>query len=92
MKTIKLFATLRDIAGTKNLDVPFEAGQTVRDLIRAIDATCPEIGSKLVDAQGNLSQVIHIYVRGRNVEWLNGLDTVIRDEDDVLLVPPAAGG
>jgi molybdopterin synthase sulfur carrier subunit len=92
MKTVKLFATLRDIAGTKKLNVPFEDGQTVRDLIAAIHAINPAIGAKLVEPEGTLSKVVHVYVRGRNVEWLDGLDTVIREDDDVLLVPPAAGG
>lgn len=92
MKTIKLFATLRDIAGTKKLDVPFETGQTVRELIQAINDVNPAIGTALLNTDGDLSKVVHVYVRGRNVEWLDGLDTVIHEDDDVLLVPPAAGG
>lgn len=92
MKNIKLFATIRDIAGTKMLSVPFEAGGTVRDLIRSIRDACPAVGTLLVNEDGSLSQVIHIYVRGRNVEWLDGLDTVIGDQDDVMLIPPTAGG
>jgi sulfur-carrier protein len=92
MKDVKLFATLRTMAGTKKLQVPFEDGGTVRDLVAAIGAVHPEIAAKLLDESGALSQVVHIYVHGRNVEWLDGLDTVINEGDDVLLVPPAAGG
>jgi molybdopterin synthase sulfur carrier subunit len=92
MKTIKLFAILRDMAGAKKLTVPFEDGGPVRDLIRAIGEVHPQIGAKLLDDDGQLSQVVHIYIRGRNAEWLQGLDTVIHEQDDVLLVPPAAGG
>ena len=46
----------------------------------------------VLDENGDLSTLIHIYVRGRNVEWLDGLDTVITDKDDVFIVPPMAGG
>jgi molybdopterin synthase sulfur carrier subunit len=93
MKTVKLFATLRDMAGgKKQISVPFEAGQPVRELVHAIAQTYPEIGEKLLGAEGDLSKVVHIYVRGRNVEWLDGLDTIVGEQDEVILVPPAAGG
>ena len=92
MKSIRLFATVRDMVGSGKLHVPFESGDTVRDLICSIDGINHELGEKLLDENGDLSKLIHIYVRGRNVEWLEGLDTVITDEDDVFIVPPMAGG
>lgn len=92
MKTIRLFATVRELVGSKRLSVPFEDGDTVRTLVQHINAACPELGAKLVDADGGLSSLIHIYVRGRNVEWLDGLDTVVSAADDVFIVPPMAGG
>jgi sulfur-carrier protein len=92
MKTIKLFATIREMAGAKTLTVPFQDGDTVRDLVHAIQQVNPAIGDKLLDEHGQLSAIVHIYVRGRNVEWMAGLDTVIHADDDVLLVPPTAGG
>jgi len=92
MKTIRLFATVRDIVGSKSIDVPFKAGDTVRDLIDVIDTTYPDLGETLLDESGALSSSMHIYVHGRNVEWLNGLDTVIGASDDVFIVPPIAGG
>jgi sulfur-carrier protein len=92
MKTIRLFATVRDVVGRKNINVPFQAGDTVRNLIDAINANHPQLGEKLLDESGALSSSIHIYVRGRNIEWLNGLDTMIGESDDVFVVPPIAGG
>ena len=92
MKTVKLFATVRDIVGSKTLDVPIQPGATVRDLVVAIAAVQPELGAKLVDGAGQLSEDIHIYVRGRNVVWLDELETVIGERDDVFIVPPMAGG
>jgi molybdopterin synthase sulfur carrier subunit len=92
MKTVRLFATVRDIVGNKNISIPLEEGGTVRDLIRSIGHVYPELGNKLLDPTGQLSSVIHIYVGGRNVEWLEGMDTVIAENDDVFIVPPMAGG
>jgi molybdopterin synthase sulfur carrier subunit len=91
MRTVKLFATLRDLAGAKTLDIPFERG-SVRDLVRAIGEVCPPIAAKMLDEQGQLNGVVHILVNGRNVEWLQGMDTSIEADDDLILIPPAAGG
>ncbi len=91
-KTIKLFATLRDIAGAKEITVPLENGMTARDLVRAVTAAHPELGSKILNEDGELSGLVHIFVDGRNIEWLNGLDTVISEDTDLVLIPPVAGG
>lgn len=92
MKKIRLFATLRDIAGAKELAVPLDGVGTVRDLIRAVSETCPELGRKILNDQGELSGLVHVFVQGRNVMWLEGLDTVIGETDEIILVPPVAGG
>jgi molybdopterin converting factor small subunit len=31
-------------------------------------------------------------VHGRNIHWLNGLDTLVRESDQIVLMPPSAGG
>lgn len=92
MKTIRLFATVSDIVGTRRLTVPFEDGNTVRDLIGSIHEVSPALSAKLLDENGELSPLIHIYVGGRNVEWIGGLEAVIHNRDDVFIVPPLAGG
>ncbi len=70
MASIKLFATLRDIAGAKVLEVSFENVSIARDL----------------------TGQVHILVNGRNIMWLQGLDTPISEADNVVLIPPVAGG
>ena len=93
MKTLKLFATLRDIAGKKEIDVPFEDGQTVRQLIATISELYPDLGDQIIDSTGELTGLVHILVHGRHVHWMeDGLDTAIRERDQIVLLPPAAGG
>ncbi|MBN1681645.1 MAG: MoaD family protein [Anaerolineae bacterium] len=91
-KTIRLFVTLRDLAGSKTLSVPLDSGSTVRDLIQAINAANPAIATALLDSEGQLSDAVFIYVHGRNVIGLQGLDTPIREDDEIMLVPPMVGG
>lgn len=92
MINVKLFATLRDIAGEKAIDVPFEYGGTARDLVAAIEQVNPPLGREILDANGELTGTVHILVHGRNIVWLDDLDTVIEEGQDIDLVPPTAGG
>lgn len=92
MRQIKLFATLREIAGTKEISVPLPDGATVRDLMQLIGQISTALHDKIITPEGTFTGLVHVYVSGRNVEWLQGLDTVIRESDDVFLIPPVAGG
>ncbi len=91
MKRLKLFATLRDLVGAPAITVPFEEG-TVRELVQAIHAEHPVLAEKILDGDGQLTGLVHIFVEGRNIEWLQGLDTRIKPGDELFLIPPVAGG
>ncbi len=92
MTTVKLLASFRDIAGKKELIVPLKPGGTVRDLIQSIGEINPDIRETIVDEEGELTDVVQILLAGRNIIWLDGLDTVIESEQSVTLIPPVAGG
>jgi molybdopterin synthase sulfur carrier subunit len=92
MRTIKLLATLRDLAGAREIAVPFENGGTVRQLIHAVREVSPELGAKIMDQNGQLTGLVHVFVHGRNIDWLQGLDTVVDESDELMLIPPVAGG
>lgn len=92
MKTIKLFATLRDIAGVREIHVPFREGETVRDLLTDVTNAHPTLGAAIITPNGELTGLVHILVHGRHIQWLEGLDTVIRSEDQLVFLPPSAGG
>ncbi|MEL6269126.1 MAG: ubiquitin-like small modifier protein 1 [Chloroflexota bacterium] len=91
-KTVKLFATLRDLTGKKTLNIPFEDGQTVRKLIDDLATLEPNLHNEIINANGEMTGLVHILVHGRNIDWLNGLDTTIKETDIVTLLPPSAGG
>ncbi|MDX1992575.1 MAG: ubiquitin-like small modifier protein 1 [bacterium] len=92
MKTVRLFATLRDIAGTKEIQIPFRDGQTVRELLSDVTVLHPKLGTAIVHPNGELTGLVHILVHGRNIYWLDGLDTTIREDDQLVFLPPSAGG
>jgi sulfur-carrier protein len=91
-KCLKLYSTLRDAVGAKEVVIPFQNIITVRDMIRVIGTVNPALGAKIVNEDGELTGLVHILVHGRNIMWLQGLDTVVSDKDEVIMIPPTAGG
>ena len=46
----------------------------------------------MVDTAGKLLQRIHIFVNGRNIIYLNGIETIIPEKANISIFPPVGGG
>ena len=91
-KRLRLFSTLRDAVGLKEVTIPFENSQTVRDMLHTIGGINPVLRQEILGEDGELTGLVHILVDGRNIMWLQGLDTVVEQSAEVVLLPPSAGG
>lgn len=89
--TIRIFATFREKIGKKSIEYNFLANITVLEAIRIF---CKEfnICSDIFDDQFNIIEYISILIHGRNISLLNGLKTVLKDNDELSIFPPLAGG
>ena len=52
----------------------------------------PGIKERLVDEQGELKEFVNVYTNGEDIRFLDGLDTQLKDGDEVSIVPAVAGG
>ena len=87
---VKLFAYLRDYAGVREVEV--SRCETVRQLLGEL---CGRFGARfekeLFDKE-HLSGRVIVLVNGRNILDLKGLDTELKEDDEVSLFPVVAGG
>ncbi|HXF84633.1 MAG TPA: MoaD/ThiS family protein [Anaerolineales bacterium] len=65
---------------------------TVAELIEHIIETYPPIKPHLVDSNGNLRRYFNIFVNGVHIRELNGMDTLLKEDDKIILMASAAGG
>lgn len=89
---VKFLATLYDLTGVLKTEVEVPDGITVRELIDHLGKRFERLKSEVLDEKGELKPMFNVLVNGRAVEWLNGLDTKLKDGDEVVFIPPAAGG
>ena len=50
------------------------------------------VKERLCDESGELRRFINIYVNGEDIRFLSGLETPLKDGDEVSIVPAVAGG
>lgn len=88
---VKLFAAVRDSFGERRLVVPTYAGQSVRDLLAVIcDGVAQE--QAIFTRQGVPRPELVFMVNGRNIAFLQGLETALHAGDEVAVFPPMSGG
>ncbi len=66
-------------------------GVSLEAIIKDLDGNHPGIGNRLLDDSG-LRRFINVYVNDEDVRFLEGLQTVIADNDSITILPAVAGG
>ena len=90
---VNFYATLRQIAGQKSIEVDVPHGVTVGELLEAVLERFPEMRAELVDENGELYRHVHLFVIGRDAPFLeNKIDTVIQPGDKIDFFPAVGGG
>lgn len=85
MPTIKLYANLRKLAGTKELSI---AGTTVGALVNELARQHPSV-CEVVLENGELCPHILVTLNGRHV---TDLEAPVAEQDIIAIFPPIAGG
>jgi molybdopterin synthase sulfur carrier subunit len=93
MVRVRGFAVFGDILGSEELEISTGA-ETIAELIAYLGR---RIGKELEDAlldrdTGEIQRGNKVLVNGRDVEFLQGLATRLRDGDRVVFFPPVGGG
>ena len=68
------------------------AGETVREVVRALEAEWPGMAFRLCYETGELRTFVNVFVNGRNVHYLQGLDTPVPAGATLHILPSVAGG
>ena len=87
---VKVFGGLSQLVNSPAFDVSVANPSNVGDIIRAIRKTSPPLAEKL--AAGLKDGYINILLNGRNVRFLDGMQTQLAAGSTVAFIPPIGGG
>jgi len=68
------------------------SASTPGELIEKIVEQYPSVRFHLVDGEGNLRRHFNIFVNGTHIRDLEGMETQLKEQDQVILMASAAGG
>jgi molybdopterin converting factor small subunit len=72
-------------------------GGTLAEVIDDLEGNHPGIKDRLIDtgtdgADGDLRRFVNVYVNDEDVRFTGGLETAVKDGDQVVVLPAVAGG
>ena len=88
--TVRIPTPLRLLTGER--ETVSSTGATVRDLVESLEASFPGMRERLCDEGGELRRFVNVYVNGEDVRFLAGLQSALKEGDEISIVPAVAGG
>jgi molybdopterin synthase sulfur carrier subunit len=87
---VRIPTPLRNLTGGQ--DLVNTNGGTLASAIDGLDDAHPGLKERLCDERGELRRFVNIYINGEDVRFLSGLNSELKDGDEVSIVPAVAGG
>lgn len=91
--TVKFIGAFRHFSGAGELELSSKDLNSVSELVTALIIEIPEIESSLIDQHlEKPSPNALILVNGREIGVFAGIDTKLKDGDEIVLIPVMHGG
>jgi molybdopterin synthase sulfur carrier subunit len=91
--TVKFLGALRHISGAGELALNIKGVLSIKELMNEIVRKVPALKPSLTHQQPeDLRSNTLMLVNGREISALNGLETNLKDGDEIIFVPVVHGG
>ena len=90
MSKIRIPTPLRRLTNEKD-EVESNAS-SISELVVDLEEQFPGIKDRLCEDDGTIRKFINIYVNDEDIRFLDGVNTKIKNEDIVSIIPAIAGG
>ena len=68
------------------------SGNTVKAVLGTITGQYPELGKRLFKSENEVNRFVNLFLNDEDVRFLENLDTLLKDGDELSIVPAIAGG
>lgn len=90
MTIVYIPTPLRRLTGGQS-KVNVSAGD-IADLLEQLEAHYPGLKDRICENDGQVKRFVNVFVNGEEIRTLQGLATVLTEEDEVSIIPAMAGG
>jgi len=91
---VRSILTIKKILGNGEIDMPVPENTTLQELVAIlVNRFGDELTSLLREPENkNSLPTVRYMVNGRDIAFLNGMETALHSGDEVLILPPVSGG
>lgn len=87
---VKFFGPLTQTTGESDIEIE---AFTIKDAINILTGKYGEhFKSRVCDERGRLRKFVNVYVNGRDIRFINYLETTLNEGDAVSIIPAVGGG
>jgi molybdopterin converting factor small subunit len=91
--TLRFLGIFRKAYGRGQALIKIRRNEKLESLIEKVSEASPNLGRVLIDPElGNPLSNAVILVNGKEIGLLNGLETPLRDHDEIVFIPVIHGG
>ena len=88
--TVRIPTPLRTL--TNGQDEVQAEGANVGALVENLEGSYPGIKERLIGEDGEVRRFVNVYVNQEDIRFLENQATLLKDGDDVSIIPAIAGG
>ncbi len=77
---------------TNDQELVQAAGANIGELIENLENSYPGIKERLCDQNGNVRRFVNIFLNDEDIRFLEDKATVVKEGDEISIVPAIAGG
>lgn len=89
---VRLPATLTQNGKPGLVDFEVTEATTLRAVLDRVETQVPGSTKKILDGEGRLYRYVNIYLNGDDVRHGGGIDTQVKEGDEILILPAISGG
>ncbi len=90
MPSVRIPTPLRRL--TQDKDEVDISAKNIGELINQLENKFPGIKERLCDEDGQVRRFINLYVNNEDIRFLDGANTLLKEDDVVSIIPAIAGG
>ena len=88
---IKLLKPFSNAVGKSELEMDLD-GNTLRDLLKLLVDKYPKLKKELYTKADELTEYLCVFVNDKPISALNGVNTKLKNDDEILFFIPISGG
>jgi len=77
---------------TNGSDEVCAEGATVAEIVEDLDRNYPGLKERICEADGNLRRFVNIYLNDEDIRFKSNMETALKDDDELSIIPAIAGG